>query len=172
MRPALALALPLCLAGAAQASDRAEATGSALRLLLPAAAFGVTYFEDDEPGRWQYARGLGVTVAATYALKYAVDAERPNGEGHGFPSGHASVAFSAAAFLQHRYGWGYGGPAYAAAGVVAWSRIEADEHNAGQVLGGALLGATASYLLSEPRRTVVALLPMADGVALRVTTRW
>jgi membrane-associated phospholipid phosphatase len=78
-----------------------------------------------------------------------VNAERPNGGGQSFPSGHASVSFSSAEFLRKRYGWGWGLPAYALASFVAYSRVEAGKHYTRDVVAGAALGGACSYLFTD-----------------------
>src|SRR6478672_9813957 len=51
-------------------------------------------------------------VSWTYAIKYATDRTRPNGDPHSFPSGHASTSFASAMVLQEHYGWKLGLPAF------------------------------------------------------------
>lgn len=45
-----------------------------------------------------------------------------------------------AAFLQMRYGWALGGPAYAVASFVACSRVESKRHYTSDVVAGAAIG--------------------------------
>lgn len=108
----------------------------------------------DKKGFWQLTKSYGTTVALTYALKYAIDKPRPDGktDGKAFPSGHTSVAFSGASFLQRRYGWEYGIPAYLVASAVAYSRLEGinDRHDGWDILGGALVGIGSTYLFTTP----------------------
>lgn len=108
----------------------------------------------DKKGFWQFAKSYGTTLGLTYALKYAIDKPRPNGatDGHAFPSGHTSVAFSGASFLQRRYGWEYGIPAYLVAGFVGYSRIEGSgkRHDGWDVLGGIIVGVGSTYLFTTP----------------------
>lgn len=162
----------LALTSLQATADDTESAGSVLRLALPAAAFALTYAEDDSPGRRPLFYSLGATALATYALKYTIDDQGPDGDDHAFPSGHASIAFSAAEFMRRRYGWRYGAPAYATAAFVGWSRLEADEHNAGQVLAGAILGMTASYLLTRPRGPAVNVSAGPRGAHIKVALRW
>ena len=82
---------------------------------------------------------------ATYGLKYAIDAERPNGGGQSFPSGHTASAFMGAEFIRKEYGWGWGLPAYAAASWVGYTRVESHNHYWRDVLGGALIGIAANH---------------------------
>lgn len=108
----------------------------------------------DKKGFWQFAKSYGTTLGVTYALKYAIDKPRPEGrtDGKAFPSGHTAVAFSGASFLQQRYGWEYGIPAYAVAGFVAYSRLEGyhDRHDGWDVLGGIVVGVGSTYLFTTP----------------------
>ncbi|CAH8281775.1 hypothetical protein EV196_10480 [Mariniflexile fucanivorans] len=108
----------------------------------------------DKKGFWQFTKSYGTNLALTYALKYSINKPRPEGrtDGHAFPSGHTSNAFQGASFLQRRYGWGYGIPAYAVAGFTAFSRLEGleDRHDAWDVLGGVLVGVGSTYLFTTP----------------------
>lgn len=64
-----------------------------------------------------------------------------------FPSGHAVVAFSLATTLAHETDSDWiGGLGYGAAGVVAWSRVHRGRHWVSDVIGGAIVGVTASRL--------------------------
>ncbi|PNW27514.1 phosphatase PAP2 family protein [Formosa algae] len=108
----------------------------------------------DKKGFWQFAKSYGTTLGLTYGLKYAINKPRPDGatDGHAFPSGHTAVAFSGASFLQRRYGWKYGIPAYALASYVAYSRLEGidDRHDGWDILGGIVVGVGSTYLFTTP----------------------
>ncbi|WP_205527246.1 phosphatase PAP2 family protein [Solimonas sp. K1W22B-7] len=82
---------------------------------------------------------------ATYGLKYAVDAERPNGGPRSFPSGHTASAFMGAEFIRKEYGWGWGVPAYLTAGWVGYSRVETHNHYWRDVVAGALIGVASNH---------------------------
>ena len=75
-------------------------------------------------------------MAVVYVLKPIVDRQRPDGGSQSFPSGHSASAFAGAAFLQRRYGWSYGAPAYAVATFVAYSRVESKRHWTSDVIAG------------------------------------
>lgn len=75
-----------------------------------------------------------------YALKYAVNRTRPNGDPRSFPSGHATAAFATATVLQEHYGWKLGLPMYAAAAYVAAERVTQQKHWPSDVVAGAVLG--------------------------------
>jgi len=111
-----------------------------LRYSLLLGASGISYSKGDTAGLRQFAWSLGITSASTLAIKQMVDAERPNGEDlDSFPSGHAATAFSAAAYLQTRYGWRLGLPAGVAASWVSVNRVNGRHHEWSDVLAGAAL---------------------------------
>ena len=77
--------------------------------------------------------------------------ERPDGsDNHSFPSMHASVSFTGAAFIQRRYGWKWGIPAYAVATYVGWSRTYAKKHDWWDVAAGAAMGIGSAYIFTRP----------------------
>ncbi|MDG5491838.1 phosphatase PAP2 family protein [Psychroserpens sp. SPM9] len=121
---------------------------------LPAVASVVLILtHNDTKGGWQYIKAASTNLLATYLLKFAINKDRPDGatDGHAFPSGHTSFAFQGASFLQRRYGWKYGIPAYAIASFVAFSRVEGinDRHDWFDVLGGIISGVGSSYLFTS-----------------------
>jgi membrane-associated phospholipid phosphatase len=128
--------------------------GDVLNYSMPIATGLSTIFIGDNKGTWQFAKGFATNLAVTYALKYAINKPRPEGatDGHAFPSGHTSVAFQSAAFIQQRYGWAYGVPSYVLAGFVGYSRLEGlnDRHDGWDVLAGAVVGIGSSYLFTTP----------------------
>jgi membrane-associated phospholipid phosphatase len=83
---------------------------------------------------------LILTNASTLLLKIAANSDAPNGEAHGWPSGHTSSSFTMAAVLDEFYGPWIGVPAYGLAGLVAFSRIDDREHDLSDVIFGAALG--------------------------------
>ncbi len=169
----LALALFLTPAGSAAAKSGVETTGDALRIAIPAAAYGATFLADDAEGRRQLYFSFAANMAATYALKYAVNKERPNGEPYSFPSGHTSVSFQGASFVHIRYGLMYAGPLYLGAAFTGYSRVDAEKHYVEDVLAGAALGVLCSMLLAD-RHHDLALMPFVEpgALGLRVDARW
>ena len=132
------------------AGDSVQAAGDILQFVLPATAAGLTVGYKDWTGTLEFGESAGLTLGATYGLKYAVNERRPNGGHQSFPSAHTSISFSAAEFMRKRYGWEYGLPAYAAASFVAYSRVEAGEHHPQDVIAGAAIGIVSSYLFTRP----------------------
>ena len=139
---------------------------------LPLAAAGISAYEGDTDGLAQLTKAEALTLGATLTLKAATHQTRPNGrDDQSFPSGHSSVAFAAAQYLQNRKGWTYGAPAYAAASLVAYSRVDAREHYWRDVVAGAALGASISCWLTDAQPAQgalsVSVLPNAAWVQLR-----
>lgn len=135
-------------------------------LALPAAALTSVLVQQDWKGLVQGLEAAGTTAAATLILKYAVKERRPDGSDmHSFPSGHSSVAFASAAFMQRRYGWAWGAPAYAAAAYVGWGRVFSKKHHVWDVVAGAAFGAASAYIFTTPfaRRHDLTLSPVSDG---------
>lgn len=131
-----------------------EDTGDVLQIALPLSAGIVSILKKDYKGTKKLAFSYGTTLAITYSLKYLTKKQRPEGRDRfdSFPSGHTSSAFSGASFLQRRYGWSYGVPAYILAGLVGISRMEGpdDYHDIWDVLGGAIVGIGSTYLFTTP----------------------
>lgn len=166
----LIFGLIFCLQGAAQslkAKDAFEIYGDVFQF-LPLAAAGYALIEEDYAGLGYLALGFGSTMAVTYASKLsfaqiakkhpsaAKISQRPNnGSFDGFPSGHTASAFSAAGFLQKRYGWRLGVPTAVLAALVGVSRVNAKRHTTTQVIVGAALGYGLSYFLANERDVAV-----------------
>jgi len=147
-----------------------ERTGDVLLVAIPLAGYAMTYGFDDEKGRIQFYKSFITTIGTTYALKFSIDKKRPDGEDQSFPSGHTSLAFSGASFIQKRYGWKYGASAYMAASFVGWSRIEAKRHYLEDVLAGAAIGIMSSYFFVTPLDDISVSFFSGDGsygVAIR-----
>lgn len=100
-----------------------------------------------------------VELAISEAIKVSVNRQRPGDKypteifpyhvlnGKSFPSGHASLAFSAAASLSIQFDkWWVTVPAYLWAASVGYSRIYLGEHYPSDVLAGAAVGVGSAYL--------------------------
>jgi membrane-associated phospholipid phosphatase len=124
-----------------------------------------------------------VNTGYTEVLKDLVGRTRPNRQDDtSFPSGHASNAFALAAVADGHFGWKVAAPAYAAAGLIAVSRLQQNAHYLSDVLGGATLGyivgRTVVRVNNRPRssgNTRVNVSPVVGrntrGVVLRVEWR-
>ena len=126
-----------------------ETSGDILLFAMPAAAIGTALIIGDKEGTWQFTKGFLLNQAVTFGLKLIVDKPRPDmSNNYSFPSGHTSTAFQSASFIQRRYGWKYGIPAFALAGCTAVSRIDANKHDGWDVLGGIVIGVGSTYLFT------------------------
>ena len=146
----LGIILSLGAGGAFADNDTLETAGDVGLVALPVAAAGMTVLNRDREGTRQLGMALLSTAAVTGGLKLAVREKAPNGDDHAFPSGHTSIAFAGASFLQRRYGWGYGAPAYLAAAFVGYSRVETDHHRFHDVLAGAAIGIVSNVIFTTP----------------------
>lgn len=124
-------------------------TGDVLGVLIPASAYGLTFYKGDDEGRQQFYKSFATTLAVTQGLKNTVNATRPNGGSKSFPSGHTSGAFQGAAFIHARYGFEAALPAYAASTLVGYSRIDGKFHYTHDVIAGAAIGVAASMYFTK-----------------------
>lgn len=157
-------AVSLGISGPATASERDWDLASDVgRNALVVAALGLPAVQGDWRGTKQAALSMGSARLATGSLKYAIDAERPDGSNNNsFPSGHTSTSFAAAATLGKRHGWEYGVPARAVALFVGVARVKAKKHYVRDVIAGAAIGEAAGWLLTTPKNSNVRWLPWAD----------
>ena len=128
-----------------------ELSGDILQILLPTMALSATFvWKDEQKSFLQFGKSLGVTVAMSQILKFVVNKKRPNGRNYAFPSGHTATSFSAAGFIERRYGWKVGIPAYLLASYVGWTRMNANKHDIIDVIGGAIIGVGSAYIFTKP----------------------
>ena len=128
-----------------------QTAGDVLLIALPATALSSTLLVGDYKGTWQFTKGFLLNHALTRGMKHAINKKRPYNNGNlAFPSGHTSITFQSASFIQRRYGWEYGIPAYTLAGFTGFSRINAHKHDTWDVLAGAVIGIGSSYLFTTP----------------------
>lgn len=85
-------------------------------------------------------QALAVNGVSTILLKAAANTRTPDDEHFGWPSGHTSSAFTAAAVLNEYYGPWVGVPSFALAGLVGYQRIDSRVHDFSDVVFGAMLG--------------------------------
>ena len=125
-------------------------SGDVGAVLLPVAGLTAILIEKDWQGLKQGLFAGATTLGMTYALKYIVKKERPDhSDNHSFPSMHSAVSFTAASFIQRRYGWKWGIPAYTLSTYVAWSRVYGKKHDTWDVLTGAVIGIGSGYLFTH-----------------------
>jgi membrane-associated phospholipid phosphatase len=88
-------------------------------------------------------KSILLSSTLTYRLKVWVNATRPNGSIHSFPSGHTSTAFTFAHFMHREYGhrnpW-YSVGAYSGAAAVGIMRVAKNAHWVPDVLMAAGIG--------------------------------
>lgn len=123
-----------------------------IAMFAPAAVgAGVSFFKGDYKGLLQLGESLVASVAVSYALKYTIKKERPDrSDNRSFPSNHTGFSFAGATFLQQRYGWKWGIPAYLIGGYVAWGRVFSKRHDVWDVLAGAAIGMGSGLLFTTP----------------------
>ncbi len=127
-----------------------EDIGDTTQILLPISAVAITGFHKDLNGFKQFAYSFVLTEGTVQLLKHTIHRERPNGTTKSFPSGHTAASFVSASFLQFRYGYKYGIPAYVVAGFTGYSRIQAKKHWVSDVLAGAAIGTGFAYIFTKP----------------------
>lgn len=126
-------------------------SGDVGAVLLPVAGLTAILIEKDWQGLKQGVFAGATTLGITFALKEIVKKERPDhSDHHSFPSMHSSVSFTAASFIQRRYGWKWGVPAYVLSTYVAWSRVYGKKHDGWDVAAGAAIGVASSYIFTRP----------------------
>jgi membrane-associated phospholipid phosphatase len=164
VKPALVVLAAAVSLGAAQARAAEGTTpGDIAAIALPAGAAVGTLLVHDHKGLAELAESYASAMAAVYVLKPLVDRTRPYGGHQSFPSGHATSAFAGAAFLQRRYGWAFGIPAYGLASYVAYSRVETKRHYTTDVLAGAAIGIATNLAFTHRREHVAVALDAGRG---------
>lgn len=156
---------------ASKSQKRVAVSTDVFAIALPVSALTLTLVEKDWKGLLQGVETAAVTAAATLILKYSVKEWRPDHSNqHSFPSGHTAVSFATAAYLQRRYGWAYGAPAYALSCYVGWGRIYSKKHHWYDVLAGAAIGAGSAYIFTKPfaRKHNLQIAPVTDGETIGI----
>lgn len=168
----IAAVLMTCISSDAAAGNGFTLYGDIARIAIPVAALAMTVAKGDKNGAIQFGEAIATTAAVTYGLQYTVNAEGPEGDEHSFPSGHTSIAFAGAAFLQQRYGWTYGAPAYLAATLVGISRITDHKHHVVDVIAGAGIGIGANLIFTkkyEKNALTITPLPLDRGAGIMLS---
>ncbi len=154
MKPIFLLLFIFCIPKI-YAQDAIEKSGDIVQIALPIMAFSSTLiWKDDTKPILQFVKTMGTSVIVTHGLKRIINKQRPNGGNHAFPSGHTSAAFTGAAFLERRFGWKIGVPAYVLASYVGWTRVHTHHHDYWDVLGGAAVGIGSTYLFTKPYKNM------------------
>ena len=132
----------------AQNDNFIKKSGDYLQIALPVTALASTYFyQGDDKPYWQFAKSFLVSTITTQVLKRTIQKPRPDGSDNlSFPSGHTNAAFMGAGFLQMRYGWKIGVPAYLLASYVGYTRIALNKHDIWDVIAGASIGIGSNLL--------------------------
>ena len=137
------------------AKSTTESIGDALQIILPAGAYATSLYLDDEDGQMQFYKSFGVTMGATYILKYTVKEKRPNSDNtDSFPSGHTASAFAGASFIHKRYGLKYAIIPYLAAAYTAYSRVYANKHHPVDVYAAAAIAIASSWYFVTPYKNL------------------
>lgn len=139
---------------AAAVEDWEVAATDVLTGVVPLGAFWLTHAKDDREGRDQYLWSMGTTLVVVTTARVLFNdhdwGERPNGHPYGFPSGHMAFFGAGAAFLQDRYGWRWGVPAWTAAAYTAYVRVEDDHHRWRDVIVGTAVAVGVSQYFVTP----------------------
>jgi membrane-associated phospholipid phosphatase len=172
--PVIALLAAIACATGVQA-DAIEAAGKFLTFAMPAAAGAISLGKGDRDGVLELGLAYAGAVGTTLALKSVVHEWRPDhSDERSFPSGAATSAFASAAYVDKRYGWHYGLPAYALATFVGYTRVEADKHHWHDVAAGALIGWTFNQLITTHREKGLYVAPMVstEAIGLELRLHW
>ncbi|MCM1291555.1 MAG: phosphatase PAP2 family protein [Prevotella sp.] len=142
-------------------------------LALPVATLTGVLIMQDWEGLKQASFTALTTTGATLLLKFTVNERRPDfSNHHSFPSAHTSASFATASFLQHRYGWKFGIPAYTLATYVAWGRCFSKRHHWWDVVAGAAIGTGSAFIFTTPfaKKHNLAIMPFTDGQNIALAT--
>ena len=94
-------------------------------------------------------QGLLMTgVIVTLTKRLAARTRPDHRSASSFPSGHTADSFTIATILQLDYGWKLGVPAYALAGLMGASRLDANRHFLSDVIVGAAIGFVVGHTVS------------------------
>lgn len=136
-------------AKASVSTEQFETFGDHMQYVLPAYALGRSLFVGDYQGTSEFLEGAFYTAILTHTFKFAVNAERPNGGEHSWPSGHTSATVQPAAFICMRYTLGECVVTSLLAGLTGWSRVESENHYWRDVIAGAGLAIGVQYVVSR-----------------------
>lgn len=138
---------------------------------MPVATLTGVLIMQDWEGLKQGALTGVTTLGCTYLLKWTVREPRPDQTSFdSFPSGHTAASFATATFLQKRYGWKVGVPAYALSCYVGWGRCFSKRHNWWDVVAGAAIGSASAWIFTTPfaKKHNLTISPYSDGQNLAI----
>lgn len=168
------------MAGAAAVEVQSKTTtteraGTAIAIALPLTAGAISLYKQDREGVVQLFLDTALTVGTAYGLKQIVHEQRPDhSNDSSFPSNTSAIAFAPAQYLWQRYGWEYGVPAYAAAGFVGYSRVDARKHHWWDVAASAGLSLGYNALITtrfKPDEGTTTALQVTPGSVL-MSANW
>jgi hypothetical protein len=116
---------------------------------IPLSAALIAWSKDDGDGLVELAEGAVYTAATTYALKYVAEAHSGDGDTYSYPSTQTAMAAQGAAFLQFRYGWRYGIPAYGLAALVGYTQVKHYDQDWRGVAAGIFIATGIQYAVSD-----------------------
>ena len=155
------LLLSLLITNVSAQKKVVEISGDAIYYATPVFCLATTLLKKDYQGTKQLIFSAVMAAGTSYILKHTIRKKRPDGsDHHAFPSGHATITFQGASFLQRRYGWKFGIPAYLLSTYVTWGRTYCNKHDWWDILCGAAIGIGSSYIFTKPYgRTRITLTP-------------
>jgi membrane-associated phospholipid phosphatase len=130
-------------------------------IAAPVIVYSVGFFSKDKEIKNKaivMTKSILVSTFSNFAIKYLVHRDRPfvtypyiekesDGGSPSFPSGHTEATFATATSLSLAFPkWYVIVPSYIWAGSVGYSRMHLGVHYPSDVLAGALVGTTSSYL--------------------------
>lgn len=162
----LLFVFPAGAEGLSRERKAVKVSGDVLLAAMPVATVATVLAMKDWTGAKQGLFTGVTTLGVSYLLKFTVKKDRPDHSNrYSFPSAHTSLLFANAAFVQRRYGWKWGAPAYVLASYVGWSRVYGRKHDWWDVAVGAVIGAGCAYIYTRPfaqnHRLVIS--PLTDG---------
>ncbi|MCB0446429.1 MAG: phosphatase PAP2 family protein [Gelidibacter sp.] len=157
------------------AQQQIEESGDIIQLALPISALASTLiWPENQSTLLEFTKSMGASIIITHSLKVMIDKDRPNGakDGHSFPSGHTSAAFTGATFLQLKYGWEVGVPSYLLATYVAWTRVKVKRHDPWDVIGGALTGFGCAHLFKNNKKIEINISKLNDNLLVGLVVKY
>ncbi len=148
------------------ATKTLERAGDIIQIILPTFAGLYSVSKRDYTGAKQLLYSGLTSTSLVYELKYIVNAKRPDGGRHSFPSGHTAISFVSSTYMWKRYGPEFGVPSTLLASFVGLSRIEARRHFVHDVVVGALIGIAASCIFTSKYQDNF--IPTNNGVGIKI----